>query len=146
MGDLDRNGTITVLKHTLLSTCQDLFTQYQQLMSTQGASNQNTRVLQSSIVDLKNELREISATTDTLNAEFTDRSHAKSVTTLQKWGVSTHQDWVLLIFFASYTLMSLVGLSYIALYSTQKIQGIAVISLCLIAVCYVISMIIKRFA
>ena len=146
MSDLDTNGTITVLKHTLLSTCQDLFTQYQQLMMTQGASDQNTRVLKSSIVDLKNELKEATATTDTLNAEVTDRSTARKPTTLQRWGVSTQQDWVLLVFFASYALLSLVGLSYVAMYSAKKMHGLGVTSLCLVAVGYTIGIVIKQVA
>lgn len=122
MSSLDAKGKITVLKYSL-SNSEDLFTQYQQLLVTQGSQINNTKILTSKKVDLQNELTDLTAQVDTLNTEFNDRSANKSPSMMARWGLVSRQDWIFLIFFVSYALLSLVIFIYVMIYTEQKVQG-----------------------
>lgn len=122
MSSLDAKGKITVLKYSL-SNSEDLFTQYQQLLVTQGSQINNTKILTSKKVDLQNELTDLTAQVDTLNTEFNDRSANKSLSMMARWGLVSRQDWIFLIFFVSYALLSLVIFIYVMIYTEQKVQG-----------------------
>jgi hypothetical protein len=128
MSSLDAKGKITVLKYSL-SNSQDLFTQYQQLLVTQGSQIDNTKVLTSKKVDLQNQLTDLTAKVDTLNTEFNDRSANKRPSMMASWGLVSRQDWIFLIFFASYALLALVILTYVLIYTQQKVQGALMVAL-----------------
>lgn len=145
MTGLDANGTITVLKYSL-SSAQDLFTQYEQIRGSQAGPINNAQILRTKKVDLQNELTDLVAQADTLNTEFTDRSAAENITKLQSWGVSTKQDWVLLIFFASYALACIVVMIYTVMASATKIRAAAIIAIVSIIFGIGIGGVIKYFA
>jgi len=126
MSSLDLNAQITLLKHTVGSTCQDLFTQYSQLKGTQAGAISNNNILNSQKLDLTNELEALRAEADTLNQEYLDRSQGKSPSLLQKQGLSTQQDWVLFFFFSSYGFACLVFIIFILKNSAAKIQGVMI--------------------
>lgn len=145
MSDLDLNGKITVLKYSLAKT-EDLFTEYQQLNGTQGGSITNSKILNKEKIDLQNELTKLTAETDTLNTEFRDRSSAKKPSKLAAWGLATKQDWIFLIFFASYGMLFLVALIYAIMYSDQKMTAASVVVLCAIVLGVMIAGVLKYFA
>ena len=122
MSSLDSKGTITVLKYSL-SNSQDLFTQYQQLLGTQAGPISNAQILASRKVDLQNKLTDLTAQVDTLNTEFNDRAGETATSTAETLGLVLKQDWIFLIFFVSYSLLSLVILIYVILYTQQKMVG-----------------------
>ena len=145
MTGLDANGTITVLKYSLAKT-QDLFTEYQQLSGNQGGSLTNSQILTTKKIDLQNELTNLTAEADTLTTEFRDRSNASSPSKLAAWGLASKQDWILLIFFASYGIACLVALLYAGIYVEQKLTAIFVIILSSIVLGIMIAGVLKYFA
>jgi len=122
MSDLDLNAQKTLLKHTLGSTCQDLFTQYMQIKGAQASAISNNKILTSQKVDLNGKLEALRTEADTLNQEYLDRSQG-SPTLLQRYGFSTQQDWILLFFFLSYGFACLVFIIFILKNSASKIKG-----------------------
>jgi len=123
MSGLDLNAQKTLLKHTIGSTCQDLFTQYLQIKGTQAGAISNNKILTSQKVDLNAKLESLKTEADTLNQEYLDRSQGKSPTFLQKYGISTQQDWILLFFFSAYGFACLLFIIFILKNSAAKIQG-----------------------
>jgi hypothetical protein len=126
MSDLDQKAQITLLKHTLGSTCQDLYTQYSQLKGTQADAINNNKILTSQKVNLTNKLEALRTEADTLNQEYLDRSQGGSPTLLQRYGLSTQQDWILFLFFFSYGFMCLVFIIFILQRSAAKMQGVVI--------------------
>jgi hypothetical protein len=121
---------ITVLKYSL-SNSQDLFTEYQQLLGTQSGPINNAKILNLKKIDLENKLRDITADVNTLNTEFDDRSSVKRFSKLETLGLTSRQDWILLIFFVSYALLSIVILTYSVIYTEpqQRIKAALVVIL-----------------
>ena len=128
MSGLDAKGTITVLKYSL-SNSQDLFTQFQQLLGSQSGQINNAQILAAKKVDLQNELTDLIAQVDTLNTEYNDRSAVKKPSKAELAGLVSKQDWIFLIFFVSYALLSLVILTYVVIYTEKKIQGAFMVAL-----------------
>jgi len=122
MSGLDSKGRITVLKYSL-SNSQDLFTQYQQLLGTQAGPITNSQIMTSKVVDLQNRLTDITGQVDTLNTEFNDRASENEKSTAETLGLVLKQDWIFLIFFVSYALLSLVIMIYVIIYTEQKVVG-----------------------
>lgn len=125
MSGLDQNAQITLLKHTLGSTCQDLYTKYSQIRGAQTGAITNNKILVTQKVELTNELESLRAEADTLNQEYLDRNTVKP-SSLQKYGVLTQQDWILLFFFLSYGFMCLVIMIFILQKSTTKMKAIGI--------------------
>jgi hypothetical protein len=145
MSGLDANGTITVLKYSLSNT-QDLFTQLQQLLGTQSGSIDNAKILAAKKVDLQNELTDLTAKVDTLNTEFNDRSAEQAQSKAEAIGIVSRQDWIFLIFFASYALLCLVILTYACIYSVKKVQAVLMVILFSMVIGIMITGVLKYYA
>jgi hypothetical protein len=77
----------------------------------------------SKVVDLQNRLTDITGQVDTLNTEFNDRASENEKSTAETLGLVLKQDWIFLIFFVSYALLSLVIMIYVIIYTEQKVVG-----------------------
>ena len=137
----------TVLYQSLTNS-QDLYNKYVQLAGNSGGAIQNSQLLASQKVDLKNQLVALTTEAETLNREFIDRSEAAPIkaTFLKRIGFSTTQDWVLASFFGSYVLGWLVLFIYIIRYSTQITQGLLVATILAVILGAAISSLLLYFA
>jgi hypothetical protein len=122
MSGLDLNAQITLLKHTVGSTCQDLYTQYSQIRGAQTGAISNNSILTSKKVELKHLLDSLRTEADTLDQEYLDRNTIKPGSA-ERYGILTKQDWILLFFFLSYGLMCLATIIFILQKSTTKIKA-----------------------
>lgn len=114
----------------LNTTTTNLFQQYT-AAQTAGSSltGQNTQ-LQAQVESLNAKLANIKKTGETYDREFIDRSAGKgSVGFARLRGISTLQDWLLLIFFVSYAIICICILFYTVAASQEKLfAGVMVLT------------------
>jgi ABC-type nickel/cobalt efflux system permease component RcnA len=131
MGSLTQDEEIVVLKHTVGSTCRELYTQYMQYKGNQAPAITNDNILSVEYIDRKNELDALRTRVDTADQEYTDRMSGDKMTTLRMRGIFTQQDWILLFFFVSYGLACCSLILYVM--SISLAPGRAAAALALVA-------------
>lgn len=131
MVSLTRDEEIGVLRHTLGSTCRELYTTYMQYKGNQAPAITNDSILSVEYIDRKNELDALRTRVDTADQEYTDRMSGDKMTTLRMRGIFTQQDWILLFFFVSYGLATCSLILYVM--SISLAPGRAAAALALIA-------------
>lgn len=93
----------------LLQSANDTFTNtYSTQVSNSASSDEQVKSLQASVKTLKAKLANIKKVSDTYDREYLDRVSVTPIGGFWRTrGVSTLQDWVLLIFFSIYGILSL---------------------------------------
>ena len=103
MGDPTFPTRLSTTRSMLDNTATDLFSRYKTLQSTTMALNAQKTTLEGDVQALKARLSNIREAGETYDREFIDRSAGKNnYGTFRRNGISTLQDWIFLIFFASY--------------------------------------------
>lgn len=113
--------TQTTATQRMLESVNDMYTnRYSRLESNSGGANSQMNSLQNNVVALKAKLANLKKVSDTYDREYMDRMMDKPLGGFwRSRGVSTLQDWVLLIFFTLYALISL-GLTALTAFNTYN--------------------------
>lgn len=92
----------------LNTTTTNLFGQYTDAQTASSSlTGQNTQ-LQAEVESLNAKLANIKKTGDTYDREFLDRSAGRTNhSAMRRMGISTLQDWLFLIFFLAYAIISI---------------------------------------
>lgn len=93
---------------SMLQTVDDLFNnKYSTQVSNGGSLKSQSTDLDDTVIALKAKLAKVKSISDTYDREYLDRMTTKKVSFWQSRGISTLQDWILLIFFVLYTIISI---------------------------------------
>jgi hypothetical protein len=113
--------TQTTATQRVLESVNDMYTnRYSTLASNSGGANSQMNSLQNNVLALKAKLSNLKKVSDTYDREYMDRMTDKPLGGFwRSRGVSTLQDWVLLIFFTLYALICL-GLTALAAFNTYN--------------------------
>jgi regulator of replication initiation timing len=124
MGDSSFPARLTVTKDMLNNTITSLFQQYMTIQNNSSEiMDQNTK-LQAEVLQLNAKLAGLQSVEGTFNREFLDRSAGRGKQTFfQKHGITTLQDWILLLFFISYGVICICMFAYTVYASKTKIFG-----------------------
>ena len=110
-------------KDTLLGTLnsiKDRYDRYNELKQSSGTSIKQNTGLQDTLTTLKSKLANVKRVADTYDREYLDRVADKPLSGFwQSRGVSTLQDWILLLFFFMYTIISL-GLVFLVITAADR--------------------------
>ena len=123
----------TTTQFMLDNTTTTLFTQLDQTRKAQTAFSEQHTQLQVDVANLSSKLANVQKGADTYNREFLDRSGKNTIGAARRFGLSTLQDWLFLLFFVSYGVICLCILIFTVMVSKEKIfAGISVLSVSLI--------------
>jgi len=127
-------------------TTTNLFQQYT-AAQTAGSSltGQNTQ-LQAEVGLLNAKLANVKKAGDTYDREFIDRSAGKAtVGFARRHGITTLQDWLLLIFFVSYAIICICILFYTVAASQNKLFAGAMVLMTSVIFGVMMSAVVMRF-
>jgi hypothetical protein len=138
---------LTTATDMLNNTATNLNQQYTLQVSNSAALADQNESIQSEVASLRAKLASVNMASDTYDREFTDRtSIAAPRTFFQRIGITTFQDWMILMFYISYAILSLGFIVAAILASQQKaLAGISSLVLS-IMVGMLITGIILRFS
>ena len=103
-----------------LTSIKDRYTTYNDLRQSSGSSTNQNMQLQDTLKILKSKLANVKRVADTYDREYLDRVADKPLSGFwQSRGVSTLQDWILLLFFFMYTIIS-IGLVFLVITAADR--------------------------
>ena len=103
-----------------LNSIKDRYDRYNELKQSSGTSTNQNMQLQDTLKILKSKLANVKRVADTYDREYLDRVVDKPLSGFwQSRGVSTLQDWILLLFFFMYTIIS-VGLVFLVITAADR--------------------------
>jgi hypothetical protein len=131
----------------LNNTATNLNQQYTLQVSNSTALTKQNESIQSEVANLKAKLASVNMASDTYDREFLDRTSIASPRTIfQRIGITTFQDWMILMFYVGYAILSL-GFIVAAIIASQQKALAGISSLVLsIMVGMLITGIILRFS
>ena len=131
----------------VLQSVNDLFTNkyMTQLSNGESLSTQSTG-LDDEVISLKAKLARVQSISDTYDREYLDRMPDKKRGFFHSLGISTLQDWVLLIFFILYTIISLGLVAIVFMTSRYSVFGAFFVAISAVTVGTLITAMIVRFA
>lgn len=92
----------------MLDSVNDRFVRYNELKARSATSVNQNEALQNTIINLKSKLANVKTMADTYDREYLDRMADKPLSGFTRSrGISTLQDWVLLLFFMMYAIISI---------------------------------------
>ena len=138
---------LTTATDMLNNTATNLYQQYTLQVSNSAALTKQNEDIQSEVANLKAKLASVNMASDTYDREFLDRtSVAAPRTFFQRIGITTFEDWMILMFYVSYAILSLGFIVAAVIASQQKtLAGISSLILS-IMVGMLITGIILRFS
>jgi len=138
---------LTTAKDMLNNTATHLHQQYSLYLSNSAALTKQNDDIQSEVANLRAKLASVNMASDTYDREFLDRTSIASPRTFfQRIGITTFQDWMILMFYVAYAILSLGFIVAAVLASQQKtLAGISSLILS-IMVGMLITGIILRFS
>jgi hypothetical protein len=148
MGDADffaRKATL----NTILNNSQTQYDTYRQMVSAQQSSIRLQETLQAEKHRLTSELAMKKKDAEAYDREFLDRVRGGEAEPRRaaSLGISTLQDWVLLMFYSMYVAATLAAALFIGLRAQQnKLVGVVSVLLGSAFLAVMFSMVIVRFA
>lgn len=138
---------LTTATDMLNNTATNLNQQYTLQVSNSAALAKQNESIQSHVTTLKAKLASVNMASDTYDREFMDRTSIASPRTFfQRVGITTFQDWIVLMFYVSYAILSLGFIVAAVAASQQKaLAGISSLILSII-IGMLITGIILRFS
>jgi len=115
-------------------------------VSNWGSLSTQSTGLDDQVITLKAKLAKVKSISDTYDREYLDRMSDKKSSFLHSWGISTLQDWVLLIFFILYTIISLGLVAIVYMTSRYSVFGAFFVAISAVTVGTLIVATIVRFA
>jgi hypothetical protein len=104
----------------LNNTATNLYQQYTLQMSNSAALIQQNQDIQAQVTELRGKLASVNMVSDTYEREFLDRTSLGSTRTIfQRIGITTFQDWLLIMFYIAYAILSL-GFVAAAVFASQQ--------------------------
>jgi len=136
-----------VAAQRLLQSVQSSFNnEYSTQISNTGSLSTQSSDLDDQVLTLKAKLAKAKKISDTYDREYLDRMAFSSSSFLRSRGISTLQDWVLLIFFSLYTIIA-IGLTVIVFMTSKSpLFGTIIMASMGLAVGTMIVALIVRFA
>jgi len=119
---------------------------YMTQVSNWGSLSTQSTGLDDQVITLKAKLAKVKSISDTYDREYLDRMSDKKSSFLHSWGISTLQDWVLLIFFILYTIISLGLVAIVYMTSRYSVFGAFFVAISAVTVGTLIVATIVRFA
>jgi len=136
---------LTTTKNLLTNTLPALFNTYQtQITNSESLINQRNS-LNAQVKSLESKKKDIEKSSDTYHREFLDRTAGSSRGFFQRCGVSTFQDWLVLLFYLLYCIICISVFVIGVIASTQKILAGVIILIASIFLGLLITGIILRF-
>jgi hypothetical protein len=130
-----------------LESVKDTFTNtYMTQVSNGGSLSSQSTGLDDQVITLKAKLAKVKSISDTYDREYLDRMSDKKSSFLRSRGISTLQDWVLLIFFILYTIISLGLVAIVYMTSRYSVFGAFFVAISAVTVGTLIVATIVRFA
>ena len=135
------------LQKLLQSTRDSYNNTYMRQISSAGSSNMQLSGLQENLVQLRAKLASVRKISDTYDREYLDRMADKPLNSFWRLrGVSTLQDWVLLVFFFIYGIITLTLVVMVVMFSKAPVfNGVMLLGTAL-ALGIMITGVIVRFA
>lgn len=135
------------LQKLLESTRDSYNNTYTRQISSAGSSNMQLSGLQENLVQLRAKLASVRKISDTYDREYLDRMADKPLNSFWRLrGVSTLQDWVLLVFFFIYGIITLTLVVMVVMFSKAPVfNGVMLLGTAL-ALGIMITGVIVRFA
>ena len=92
----------------MIDSISDRFIAYNEAKARSAMSVNQNEALQNTIINLKSKLANLKTMADTYDREYLDRMADKPLSGFARSrGISTLQDWVLLLFFIMYAIISI---------------------------------------
>jgi hypothetical protein len=143
-------GKITSTLATLQAVNDMFINEYMTQVSNGGSLSNQSNGLDDQVLTLKAKLAKVKSISDTYDREYLDRMSEKKsgrqTTFWGSWGVSTLQDWVLLIFFVLYTIISLGLIAIVFMTSRYSVFGAFFVAVSMVTIGTLIVATIVRFA
>ena len=146
VADASFPARLTTTTNMLNNTLPNLFNQYQTMLRNSASLTTQNNGLQTQVNSLRSKLADIKKISDTYDREFLDRIAGTKRGFFEAFGVSTMQDWLLLIFFGLYGLICLSLLGFVLVKSTQKIQSALAVIVFSVFIGILLTGIIMKFA
>ena len=146
MGDQPFPARYTTALNMLNTTTTNLYNQYESAQTIGGTLLKQNSELQTQVTSLHAKLATIKKSADTYDREFLDRSPTKTKRSFfNRNGVNTLQDWLIFMFFVSYTFISLTILVFTVMASRYKLYAGFIVCILSIIFGVMMSGVIMRF-
>ena len=112
---------LTTTTSMLNNTLPGLYSSYEAKIKNSSSLIQQKDSLQSTVKSLEAKKKDIDASSDTYHREFLDRSAGSSWRFFQRFGISTLQDWLVMILYVLYGIICITVFIIAVVASPQKI-------------------------
>lgn len=136
---------LTATTALLNNTLPTLYTNYETQARNSGSLTDQKNSLNAQVVSLEAKKKDIQKSSDTYHREFLDRTAGSSRGFFQRFGISTFQDWLVLLFYLLYCIICISVFVIGVIASTQKILAGVTILIASIFLGLLITGIILRF-